>query len=195
MDRRASRLNHVILTLLGLALAVAGGLALARGLGAWGRSRAAEPVLTDATRGYASDHSWFWPAVAGGAVVLGLLGLYWLLAQLRSHRMRGGLAVDGGGSGGETRLSGRAVTEALENDIGAFPGVQGVKAQLTGDDTHPGVRLDISYDRRADTTALRSNLHDRAIPRMRTALGVDSIPAVVRLHLVGAKEETSRVVA
>ncbi|MGK5550404.1 alkaline shock response membrane anchor protein AmaP [Actinomadura kijaniata] len=188
MDRRASRLNHVGLTLVGLSLVAAGGLALLRGLGVWGRPRATEPVLTGQVRRYAAEHAWFWPVVAGVAVVLALLGLYWLLAQLRSHRLHGNLTMEPDADEGETRLASKAVAEALESDVAAFPGVQGAKARLMGPRRHPRVQLDVSYDRGADTMALRDDIRDRAIPRLRAALGVDQVPAVVRLHLVRGGE-------
>jgi hypothetical protein len=191
MDRHASRINHVGLTLLGLLLLAAGAFGLARGLGAFGGGPADDTLITGAMRRYADAQGWFWPAVAAAGVVLALLGLTWLMAQVRSEQLPG-LALEGGGdgSGGTTHLSGRAVTQALEDEIAEYPGVRGVRARLLGRSKRPRLRLNVQYAREADVVVLRRRIDAEAVARLRTALERDSLPTVLQLRLVpGVREE------
>ncbi|MFC5745075.1 alkaline shock response membrane anchor protein AmaP [Actinomadura rugatobispora] len=194
MNRHASRPNHVGLALLGLVLLVAGILGLARGLGAFGRDAAADPLITDAMRRYAAGQGWFWPAVAAGGVVLALLGLAWLLAQARSERLPG-LALEPDPSAGATRVSGQAVTATLEEEIAEYPDVQGVRAHLLGTSRRPRLNLSVAYGGRADLDALRRRIGEEAVPRLRVALERESLPAVVKLRpLSGGGRERRTVV-
>ncbi|XVQ10146.1 alkaline shock response membrane anchor protein AmaP [Spirillospora sp. CA-255316] len=192
MDRHASRLNHVCLALLGLVLLAAGVLGLARGLGAFGRDAAADPLITDAMRRYAAGQGWFWPVVAGAGAMLAVLGLAWLLAQARSERLPG-LALEPDPSKGATRVSERAVTAALEEEIGEYPGVRGVRAHLLGSSARPRLTLNVAYGGQADLDALRRRIREEAVPRLRVALERDSLPAVVKLRLLSEEGERRTV--
>ncbi|WP_329522115.1 alkaline shock response membrane anchor protein AmaP [Spirillospora sp. NBC_01491] len=192
MDRRAARLNRIALTVLGLVLLGAGGAALARALGAWGGGRASEPLLTGQVRRFAADQGWFWPLLAAIAVVLTLFGLYWLVAQGRSHRLPGlNLAPDD--ADGKTRLSAGAITNVVQDEIEEYPGVNGARARLMGTADRPRLRLNVSYSHRADLAALRTRIGEEAVPRLCAALEHDSLPTVVRLRLVPAKENRTVV--
>ncbi|MGI5164595.1 alkaline shock response membrane anchor protein AmaP [Spirillospora sp. CA-253888] len=189
MDRRATKINRTGLVLVGLVLLGAGAFGVARGTNAWGRARAGEPVLAAETRRFASEQSWFWPVMAAAAVALALLGVAWLLAQGRSDKLPG-ISLDGDDAEGHTRVQGKAVTEALEAEIEDYPGVKSAHARLSGSPDRPKLRLNVAYDHRADLDSLRRNISDRAIDRLGTALGQDTLPAVVRLRLVqGPKQE------
>ena len=193
MDRHASRLNHVGLTLLGLVLLAAGLLGLARGAGLFGRDAAADPLITDGMRRFAAGNGWFWPVVAAAAVVLALLGLTWLLAQARSERLPG-LALEPDPSDGATRLSGRAVTSALEEEVAEYPGVRGVRASLLGTSARPRLHLSVAFGAGADLAALRRRIGEEAVPRLREALERDSLPAVVKLRLLSRGGEHRSVI-
>jgi hypothetical protein len=190
MDRHASRINHVGLTLLGLLLLAAGAYGLARGLGTFGGGQADDTLITGAMRRYADAQSWFWPAVAAAGVVLGLLGLTWLMAQVRSEALPN-LALEDGrdGTGGTTYLSSRAVTQALEDEIASYQGVRGVRARLLGRSKRPRLRLNVQYAREADVVALRRRIDEEAVARLRTALERDALPTVVQLRLVPGRRE------
>ncbi|MFI0479271.1 alkaline shock response membrane anchor protein AmaP [Actinomadura sp. 9N215] len=187
MDRRPAHLNRTGLTLLGAVMAVAGGAGFARGLGAFGDGRASSPVLTGEARRFADGHGWFWPAVAAAAVVLALLGLAWLVAQGRSGKLAG-LAMEPDADAGATRLSAKAVTGALEDEIGEYPGVRKVRARLIGSSSRPELRLKVAYGRGADAADLRRRIEDEGVPRLCAALERDSVPTVVRLRLVPGEQ-------
>ncbi|MFI0351909.1 alkaline shock response membrane anchor protein AmaP [Actinomadura sp. 9N407] len=188
MDRHASRINHVGLTLLGLVLTAAGAMALARGLGAFGQGPASDALITGQMRRYAAEQGWFWPVVAASGVVLTLLGLAWLLAQARSERLPG-LALGSETSDGTTRLTGKAVTQALEEEVGEYPGVQGVQARLLGSSRKPRLRLNVAYRRNTDLADLRDHIEHEAVAHLRTALERDSLPAMVKLRPVSGEQK------
>ncbi|MWA03967.1 alkaline shock response membrane anchor protein AmaP [Actinomadura sp. LD22] len=189
-DRRPAHLNRTGLVLVGALMVAAGGAGLARGAGAFGGDRAGGLVFSGTVRRYAADHGWFWPAVAAAVIVLALLGLAWLLAQGRTGRLPG-LAVEPDPSGGRTRVSAKAVTDALEAEVAEYPGVRTARARLIGSSRRPELRLNVTYLRRADPAELRRRIEDEGMPRLATALGRPSIPAVVRLRLVkGDRAET-----
>lgn len=188
MDRHASRLNHVALALLGLLLLAAGAAGLARGLGAFGSRAASDPLITDRMREFAQDQGWFWPAVVAAGVVLALLGLTWLLAQARSERLPG-LSLDSGPDGGTTRLSGRAVTHALEDEVAEYPDVKSARAWLLGSSRRPRLRMNVSYREDTDLAGLRDRIDREAVARVKTALERESLPVAIRLRPVPAKDE------
>ena len=187
MDRRPARINRTGLLLLGVVLIAAGGAGFARGLGVFGNARASAPVLTGEARRFADAHGWFWPVVAAAAVVLALLGLAWLLAQLRSGRL-GGLALEPDPGAGRTLVEAKAIAGALEADIGEYPGVSKTRVRLIGSSKGAELHLNIAYGQDADPAELRRRIEDEAIPRLCSALERESIPTVVRLRLVPGKQ-------
>ena len=68
---------------MGLLATAAGALGIAANVGLFGDDRASAPVIDAATQSYAASHDWYWPVVAGVAVLVLLLALRWLLVQLR----------------------------------------------------------------------------------------------------------------
>lgn len=183
MDRRAARLNRLGLTVLGLVLLAAGGLALARSLGAFGEGAAGDPVLAPGVRDFAADQGWFWPVLGAAGVVLALLGLAWLLAQGRSERLHGLTMEAGGPDEGATRLPAKVVAAAVERDVNGLPGVDKATARLLGGRDHPRLLLNVAYSSHADLASLRRHLTEEVLPRVRTALEREKLPAMVRLRL------------
>ncbi len=66
--------NRTGLVVLGLILFAAGAAASARGLGVFGANAARAPLLPSPVSTFAGSTSWFWPAVAAGGVVVGVIG-------------------------------------------------------------------------------------------------------------------------
>jgi len=192
MDRRPAHVNRTGLLLLGAVLAAAGGVGFARGVGAFGNARTSSPVLTGEARRFADEHGWFWPAVAAAAVVLALLGLAWLLMQLRSGRSRG-ITLEPTAENGATRVEAGAIAGALEAEIGEYPGVRKVRARLIGSSKGSELRLKVAYGPAADPAELRRRIQDEAIPRLCGAIERESIPTVVRLHPL-SREQPATVI-
>ncbi|GGU98788.1 hypothetical protein GCM10010182_14450 [Actinomadura cremea] len=190
MDRHPARANRTGLILLGVVLLGAGGTGLARGAGLFGAETT--PVLSSGVRSFAEDNAWFWPVIAAVAVVLALLGVLWLIGQIRTHRVPE-LALEPDPRGGKTRLSARAVTGALQREIEEYPGVRRVRARLLGTSRDPELRLNVTYGQRADPADLRRRIQEEGVPRLCAALERDTVPTVVRLRLVPKEEPTTVV--
>ena len=112
MNSRVNSINRTVIALLGLILLVAGGLGLAYGSGAFGAGE--HRLLPQGLRDFARDQPWFWWALAGVCLLVALLGLGWLLLQLRTDQVgRVDLTTDD--REGLTTLHGGALTEAVES--------------------------------------------------------------------------------
>lgn len=181
MNRGAGGVNRMGLTLLGLILLTAGGLAAARALGVFGAGAAGQPLLTDDIAAFARTRPWFWPAVAAAGVIIGVVGLSWLLAQFR-HDRRGRWRVDAHPSG-VTEVDSRPAGQALAAQVAAHPGVRRAHAVLRGPSDAPRLDLRITARESADLDDLVTRLHDEAIPDLRGTLGLTRLPTRVRLHL------------
>ncbi|MER6008867.1 alkaline shock response membrane anchor protein AmaP [Nonomuraea angiospora] len=172
--------NRTGLTLLGLVLFAAGGAALARGLGVFGANAARVPLLPGPVSTFARSTSWFWPAVAAGGVVMGVIGLGWLLAQFRLDRL-GRMRLESGPSG-VTEIAGRQASEALAGQVSAYEGVRRARASLRGKPDAPALDLRVTSQDPAHPDALITRLHDEALPHLRTALGLERLPVLIRLR-------------
>jgi hypothetical protein len=166
MSARVNGLNRTVLALLGLLLLAAGGLGLAYSFGAFGTEQ--RPLLPQPMRDYASDQGWFWWAVAGVCLLLALLGLWWLLAQLKTDRV-GRLDLTTDDRDGVTTLHAGAVTDAVEAEVEGLRGVAGVSASLI---ERRGRRLTLAVDlaEYADIAEVRQTMEERVVAHVRQAL-------------------------
>jgi hypothetical protein len=180
MSRRVNGANRAALTLIGLLLLAAGAVGLAAGFGAFGASRADGPVLPTQVRTFASDTGWFWWAVAVVCVVLALLGLRWLLAQLRVDRVhRLDLTTDA--RDGLTTVHAGALTDAVQDDVRAIRGVSGTSAHLRAEPSRRLV-LGVELADYADIADVRRQLETRTVPNLRQALEAPDFPVDIELR-------------
>jgi hypothetical protein len=178
MNTRVDALNRVVITFLGLLLLGAGGLGLAAGAGAFGRSDGL--LLPTGVRDYARTTSWFWWAVAGGCLVIAVLGLRWLLDQLRSdHASRLDLTTDD--RDGLTVLHSAAFTDAVAAEVETLRGVTRAGARLHD---RRGKRLLLTVDLadNADIAQIRTSLEEQVVVHARRAVDDPGMPVEVELR-------------
>ena len=186
-----ARLDRFLLVLTGLLLTVAGVLALAVGLSAFGELLRGRPVFKNVVGGFFGDNgSWLWPVIAVVGLLLGYLALRWLLSQLRPTSVRE-LHLEPRSTTGQTDLVSVALTDAVTTEIAGYRGVAGVNARLTGDERAPELRLRVQLEARADVARLRSRIETEAVSRVRQALDEPEMP--VRLDLVVTDRRPGRV--
>jgi hypothetical protein len=178
MNTRVDALNRVVLTLIGLLLLAAGALGIATGAGAFGKGHTA--LLADSTRDFARTTGWFWWAVAGGALLLALLGLVWLLDQLRSDRASR-LDVTTDDRDGVTMVHSGALTDAVAQETESLRGVTGASAQIR--DRH-GKRLllAVSLSDHADMGELRRALEENVVTHARQAIEDPGLPVDIEFR-------------
>jgi hypothetical protein len=112
--------------------------------------------------------------------VITLLTLRWLAVQARTDAV-GDIALETSPRRGATRLPGRVLTDALEDDLTASPYVQRVNAILTGPAAARRLAVTVTLATGSDpaTVAQRTS---QALERFRQALDAESVQAIVRLQ-------------
>jgi len=181
VKRGPDRLNSTVLTLLGLVLVGIGMYGLARGYGAFGDARAADPVLDDGVRDSVSRNSnWFWPFTAVVSLLLSWLGLRWLLAQIATPVVHH-LPVRADGPG-HTELSASGATAALAADIETYNGVRAARARLVGD-LPPEVEVTVDVHDDTDVASVRRRIEEHALARFQHALELGDLRARVHVRL------------
>jgi hypothetical protein len=180
MRGRVDTVNRVLLLLLGLLLVVAAGLGLAVSLGAFGEIRATSPLFSGELRTFPDDKPWFWWAVAGVALLIALLSLWWLLAQIRTHRVsRLDRTTDA--REGYTTVHAGALTRAIEDEVGDIPGVTSASARLR-DRPQLGLALVVDVTDTVDIDKLRTHLEDVVVAHLREAVDEPDFPVNIELR-------------
>jgi len=190
MRRIPDRLNSTVLTLLALILLGVGVYGLARGYGAFGDARAADPVLGDDVRDFVSRNAnWFWPLAAVVSLLLSWIGLRWLLAQIATPAVNR-LPVRADGPG-HTELSASGATAALAADIEEYDGVRGARARLVSDHP-PEVEVTVDVHDDVDVATVRRRIEEHALARFRQALELKDLRARVHVRLAERAGRTVR---
>lgn len=183
MTRHTARVSRTGLAIIGLILLLGAGTVLARGLGAstsvLGSSSA--PLLTHTQVQYPTQHGWVWPVVAAVCAVIALLALWWMSAQTSTKTVRS-LPMEHDHVHGTTVLRASAATGAITDELQSYPSIRSADAALRGSRRHPGLRLAVTAENRADPATLRRTIEGEAIPHLRTALELERLPTLMRLQ-------------
>lgn len=141
------------------------------------------PVITpDIRQMLMANHTWVWGTTAAVSVLFVLIGLFWLLSQLRSERLvRMDLEPDRGD--GYLRLSVRALTDAVTRDVQTVHGVQGAAARLVDRRGKTELHLVLRLSARADVSEVREHVENVALPHAQQVLAPDPLPSRVRLEV------------
>jgi hypothetical protein len=188
---RVERTNRAIIGLIGLLLLLAGVAALLAAFGVFGSTLKDEAVLSSRVDHFIAQHSWFWPALAALTAIIALLALWWLIAQLRTNRLRN-IDLRPSGRDGQTYLHGSAITDAIEEEVESYRGVSRAHARLSGTRTAPRLTLAVTLDGRVSAGEIRHRVEGQAIDHARGALGTDRLPTRVDLVLPRATQRDVR---
>ena len=176
-SNRPARLNRTLLAVLGLVLVAAGGAVLAVAAGVL---RPPWPGLVPSTRPVLTWVPW---AGAGGAAVLGLLCLRWLVAQAARRPRTGTWELAADPAHGSTRLAADTATAPLVAELTGYPGVRSAGAWLTGGPGDPALTLVVTVDPDVSLAVVRERIGADALPRFRQALELAELPVTVRFQL------------
>lgn len=183
---RPARLNRLLLAAFGLLLAAAGGLALAAHFGRLDWIDAREAVVPD--RG--APPPWVLWAIVVCAGLVSLGSLRWLIAQLPRTPRPARWRARTPDSGSSTTLDTATACAPVAADIRAYEGVRSATARLSGPGGGPGLHLVVTAAPDADVTALRDRISTHAVPRLRQALELETLP--VRMEVRLARNRSSR---
>lgn len=182
MHRRIARGNRIGLAIVGVVLLLAGAAAVARGLDLLpdllGGAQA--PVTDQTTRDFVVEQDWFWPVVAAALILITVLALWWLLVQARTGTVSN-LRLEADVTRGATRMPARAITGAVEEDLGRSPYLGRTRASITGSSIDPQLRLATSVEPASDPDAVRTRVHE-AIDRCREALEAPALRTTALLR-------------
>lgn len=189
---RPARLNRTLLALLGVILLLAGAFGLAFGLGLL---RALLPGLDPAVAllpAQLAAPSWAAYVAIVVAVVIGLLCLRWLLAQALRRPKTGTWRLPADSGRGSTHIDTDHAVDAVVADITGYPGVAKASAALTGPRAQPALHLVVHTETGTDVGPLRDRIASHALPRLRHALELDTLPAelLLRLNTTSATSRT-----
>ena len=186
-------LNRVLLALAGLVLLAVGLAVLVGGLDLqrhwnftvpdwWPFTGPKDVLLTDRSRTRYRSDDWWWPVVFAvlGALVLG--SLWWLLAQVRTRRVRQ-LRLDSGDGQGAL-MRGRSLERMLVAESDAYDGVAWAGARLIRRRGAPEARLVLGLEPHAAPREVVAGLDDSVLTAARTSTGLEDLPAEARLRAV-----------
>lgn len=192
---RTARGNRLGLALTGILLLLGGGYLVARSLGAFGAGQAEQQLYPTGTADWIhQQRPWLWITIAVVAIALIVVGLRWLLVQLRTDGLnRISLDTDHTGEqySGRSELPAGALTSAVGAEIDSYPGVGKVHVKLTGKPDRPELRLQVTVDPDADLGRIRRRITDEALAHARTALDTEHLPTQLRL-IVGRRRTPER---
>jgi hypothetical protein len=172
---RPARLNRALLLVAGLVLLAAGLFETGSGLGLIHLVAKHQSLAVLAGQ---RPH-WVGPAVFAGAVVTGLAALCWLVAQLPRRHRSITWRVAANPDRGVTTLPADAAAAPLAADVAAYHGVRGATARLAGPPRTPQLYLHVRTEYDTDLTALRRQIEQHALPRLRGALELDDLPSAI----------------
>lgn len=194
MSAVLSKVNRVLIGIVGLVLLVAGGSVLAVGLGArppswWIYGGPHDVLLSQARRTRWRADGWWWPAVIAVLAVLVLLALWWLSAVLRRRHLGEVLVDTGDGEG--ALLRGRALEGVFSDQASRLDGVAQARVRLTGSRTAPRTRVRLLLEPHVDPGATLADVTTGSLAHARDSAGLAALPAEIRIR--AAKHRAERV--
>ena len=90
------------------------------------------------------------------------------------------------------RLTTGALSEAVEDEIERFRGVDRASARVLGKSTDPLLRLDVKVADDGDLGYIRSRIEQDTVPHARQAVSMDRLPVWVRLAVSAEQQRSVR---
>jgi hypothetical protein len=189
---RIDRRNRASLAVLGLVLAIGGGLTAALGGGVFGTARADRDVLDATLVRWWNEGGWeSFAVVAAIGVVLFFVGLWLVVGQLQRHDGRSHtptLTFPTNGSRGETSLRSSALAHSVQVDLERAPEITKASVGLFG--PYPAVEmravLTVADDAELDDLTV---CVDKALTRMETTAGIRPDPVQVTVQFKAVASE------
>lgn len=189
MRQHAGALNRTCLVILGT-LALAGGVLIL--LMASGTLHAMSPATVAAESPVVTGdlRAVFGPASATAivlvaGVVVGALGLSWILAQIPRRNPADRYRLHQDPASGTTLCDASVLGSAVENQINTLPGVVRSSALLRGTAMEPDLAIKVTVNNRADIQVVLHSINTRVIPDLSTALETPLRRTGIQLEVSG----------
>ncbi|MEX2626581.1 MAG: hypothetical protein WD225_06835 [Ilumatobacteraceae bacterium] len=185
--------NRFMLLIVGLISAVAGGLGLAVGEGAFDDLDRPATVYDDVRREIVDDPALWLAVVLGGATLVLVLALVWACRQFTSRPGGPHLStvVLDAGRRGRTTLEPVRLARAIAGDLETIDGVRNAKVRILSTGKEPSMRAQLEVDRLVDPDELLK----RTEPALeRAARSFDAATVDARIRMDFADRRAARVV-
>ena len=197
MRQFATGLNRTWLAVIGLLLILLGLASLAVGTGLLSATLSGGPRSGDPLLGqWATDLSANTAAVIGvglAALLIGLLGLGWLLAQVPRTNAAAVYRLQDDATTGLTTCSPTVLTEAFSSDLQTLPGVIAVDAVLRGTATEPELTVKLTANDRTDIPSLPEQLQAGPVANLATAMEAPLAHLAVQIDISPEHRTSDRV--
>lgn len=180
-SERTDRVDRVVLALIGALLVAVGTAVLLHSTGALGGRRQDSPVISSGTAAwYATNGSWFWPTLAGVALVVVILGVWWASAQVR---MRGTSRIElERNVAGTVAVAGGYLADCIEQDAATQDDIERARARITTTDSTVHVWLTIWVGPPYDVGRAVARVTKTVLPHVRATLDGEN-PPQIRTHV------------
>lgn len=203
MRQTAAGLNRAWLTILGILLLLAGLAVLLIGCGLLApAARAvgfavARPTPTNHVlgAGTASAFGLTWVVLVTAiiAVIVGLLGLAWLIAQIPRSNAAKAFRLHDDAQTGLTRCAPGVLTNAVEEQIKSLPGVNNASAVLRGTSNAPDLTVKVTASERADLARLLDSIQNTVAADLAGALDTKLCRLGVQVEVDSVKKHAHQI--
>ena len=197
MRQTAGTLNRTWLTILGILLLAAGTALLLQASGTLhtllNSAAAWRSVVTGDLQAFFAQ-----PGVAAvvliAGVIIGVLGLLWVIAQIPRRNSAGAYRLHDDGSLGFTLCDPAVLAAAVEKQINTLPGVVTSAAQLRGTANAADLTLKVTVNDRADVRDVIHRIQTTTLPELSMALEAPLQTSRLQIDVSGRTQSTGAVV-
>lgn len=198
MRQTAGTLNRIWLAILGVLALAAGNALLLQSNGTLhallNTARFWESVVTGDLHAFFAQ-PWVAAVILISGVIIGVLGLLWIIAQIpRKHTARAYRLHDDG-SQGFTLCDPSVLAAAVENRINTLPGVVTSAVLLRGSARAPDLSLRVTANDRADVQDLIRRIQTSALMELSEALETPLQRTQLQIDISGRTQSTGTVVS
>lgn len=127
-------------------------------------------------------------------VIIGVVGLLWIIAQIPRKNTAGAYRLHDDGSQGFTICDPSVLAAAVENQINTLPGVVTSAALLRGTARAPDLTLKVTVNDRADVRDVIHRIQTSTLPELSYALEAPLQRSRLQIDISGRSQSTGTVV-
>lgn len=127
-------------------------------------------------------------------VIIGVLGLLWIIAQIPRKNRAGAYRLHDDGSQGFTLCDPSVLAAAVEKQINTLPGVVTSAALLRGTAMAPDLTLKVTVNDRADVRDVIHRIQTTTLPELSSALEAPLQSSRLQIDVSGRTQSTGTVV-
>ncbi len=197
MRQNAGTLNRIWLAILGILCLAAGTALLLQTNGTLQTLLSTAPAWQSVIAGDLQAflaQPWVAATVLIIGVIIGVLGLLWIIAQIPRRNRAGAYRLHDDGSQGFTLCDPSVLAAAVEKQINTLPGVVTSAALLRGTARAPDLTLKVTVNDRADVRDVIHRIQTTTLPELSSALEAPLQSSRLQIDVSGRTQSTGTVV-